>query len=238
MENPQHRCSGPLSRRNFLRVGSLLSGLSLADALRMRASANPLTPIPDTAVILVWLPGGAPQIDMYDMKPKAPLEYRGEFDPIPTCVPGLDVCELLPRHAKVADRFSIIRSLCHTFIQHPTGAKQMLMARPPLQADGGGANEYPAIGSVVSRMREGRIVGLPNYVLCTDEGAIASAHQGSYLGPAHSPFQIGANFATPDFKVQNLTLAREVEDPYPLVLARSGDDCRPIHLHSACRLGL
>ena len=230
MKSFQGHCSGPLTRRGFLEVGSLgLAGLSLVDVMRMRAAGNPgsVTP-PDTAVILVWLTGGAPQIDTYDMKPEAPLEYRGEFDPIQTVVPGLDVCELLPHHAKVADRFSIIRSVSHTYIQHPTGTKQMLLARPPLQADGGGANEYPAIGSVVSKMREGRVVGLPNYVLCTDEGTIAAPHLASYLGPAHSPFQIGANFATPEFKVQNLTLAREVEGRLDdrIALMRGFDELR------------
>lgn len=211
--SPGH-CHGPLSRRGFLELGTLgLSGIGLSDFLRLRALANPEPgTAPETAVILLWLGGGAPQIDMYDMKPKAPVEYRGEFDPIRTVVPGLDVCELLPRHAQASDRFNIIRSVHHGFIQHPTGTKLMLMGRPPLQADGGGANEYPVIGSVVSKMREGRIVGLPNYVYCTDEGSVnAQYHQGAYLGPAHGPFTVGANFLTPDFKVQNLTIAKELE---------------------------
>lgn len=199
------------SRRGFLKWGTLgLSGIGLSDLLRLRAAANPKVGSgPDTAVILVWLPGGASHIDMYDMKPKSPLEYRGEFEPIRTVVPGLDVCELLPRHAQVADRFSIIRSVSHGFNQHGGGTKQMLMARPPLREDG--ANEYPVIGSVVSKMREGRMVGLPNYILCSDENTLTNPHQSSYLGPAHGPFQIGANFLTPEFKVQNITLAKELE---------------------------
>lgn len=179
----------------------------------MRAMANPGSKSsPDTAVILIWLPGGASHIDMYDMKPAAPLEYRGEFKPIPTVVPGFDVCELLPRHAKAADKFNIIRSVSHGYIQHGGGTKQMLFGRPPLRAEGEGANEYPVIGSVVSKMREGRVVGLPNYVLETDEGSISAMyHAPAYLGPAHGPFTIGANFLTPEFKVQNLTLAKELE---------------------------
>ena len=102
-------------------------------------------------MILVWLPGGAPHTETYDLKPEAPIEYRGVFQPVETVVPGLEVCELLPLHAKVADRFSLIRSISHNFAQHPGGTQQMLTARPPLRGDGDLANNYPAIGSVVSK---------------------------------------------------------------------------------------
>jgi hypothetical protein len=167
-------------------------------------------------------------IDTYDMKPNAPVEYRGEFRPIRTVVPGLDVCELMPQHAKVANHFSVIRSVSHGFIQHGGGTKQMLMARPPLRPEGEGANEYPVIGSVVSKMREGRSLGLPEYILCTDEGTITAPHQSAYLGPAHGPFQIGANFLTPEFRIQNLTLSREMEGRLDrrLELMRGFDDMR------------
>ena len=221
-------CLGPFSRRGFLHLGSLgACGLGLSDLLRLRAMANPTSERPsDTSVILVWLPGGMSHIDTYDMKPKAPLEYRGEFEPIRTNVSGIDVCELFPRHAKVADRFSIIRSVSHTYNQHGGGTKQMLMARPPLREDG--ANEYPVIGAVVSKMREARMIGLPNYILCTDENALTNPHQSSYLGPAHGPFTVGANFLTPEFKVQNITLAKELENRLDnrLALMRGFDGIR------------
>lgn len=229
MVNHSNGCLGPLSRRGFLQLGMVgLGGLGLADLLRLRAAANPGSGSPDTAVILVWLPGGISHIDTYDMKPAAPAEYRGEFRPVQTVVPGLDVCELLPRHAKVADRFSIVRSVSHTYPQHGGGTKQMLMGRPPLRPEGEGANEYPVIGSVVSKLREGLVVGLPNYVLCTDEGTLTAPHQSAYLGPAHGPFQIGANFLAPEFKVQNLTLAKEVEGRLDnrLELMRGFDEMR------------
>jgi hypothetical protein len=167
------------------------------------------------------------QIDTYDMKPNAPTEFRGEFHPIKTVVPGLDVCELLPLHAKVADRFSIVRSVSHIYAQHGGGTKQMLMGRTPLRPDEG-ANEFPVIGSVVSKMREGRVKELPNYVLCTDEGTLTGPHQSAYLGPAHGPFQIGSNFLTPEFKIQNLTLSKEMEGRLDnrLELMRGFDDLR------------
>ena len=90
--------------------------MGLADPLlRLRADAAfeeaaIASPNSDTAVIFVWLPGGPPHLETYDMKPDAPAEIRGEFRPIRTVVPGIEVCELLPRHAAVADRFSLIRS--------------------------------------------------------------------------------------------------------------------------------
>jgi hypothetical protein len=167
-------------------------------------------------------------IDTYDMKPNAPAEYRGEFHPVKTVVPGLDVCELLPLHTKLANRFSIIRSVSHNYVQHGGGTQQMLTSRPPVKGDGDLTNSYPAIGSVVSKVREGQSADLPNYVLCTDEGTLNGPHQSSYLGPAFGPFQIGANFVTPELKVQNLTLAREMEGRMDrrLELMRGFDEMR------------
>ncbi len=94
MTKPREVCSGPPSRRSFLQAGMLgLSGLGLSDFLRLRAEGNSGQRVPpDTAVILVWLPGGLSHIDTYDMKPNAPLEYRGEFRPIRTVVPPGWMC--------------------------------------------------------------------------------------------------------------------------------------------------
>src|SRR4051812_31937988 len=92
-------CHGPVTRRSFLEAGSLFfGGLTLGDLLRSRARAGEGSPRrtgPDTSVILLWLPGGPPHMETYDLKPDAPAEYRGEFRPIPTSVPGMEVCELL-----------------------------------------------------------------------------------------------------------------------------------------------
>ena len=98
------RCEGPQSRRQFLRIGSLaLGGCALQSIAPWRLQAGPAGKRPDTSVILLWLPGGPPHMETYDMKPDAPAEYRGDFRPIRTKVPGLDVCELLPLHARLAD---------------------------------------------------------------------------------------------------------------------------------------
>src|SRR4051812_46338165 len=102
-------CDG-ITRRSFLKAGALgVGGMSLADVLRLRArgGAKPA----GKSVIMVYLPGGPSHIDMYDMKPDAPAEFRGEFKPIPTNVPGLNVCELMPLHAKIADKLSLVHGI-------------------------------------------------------------------------------------------------------------------------------
>lgn len=111
----QSVCRGPLSRRGFLEIGSFaLGGLALADLLRLQAAAKEAgRGASDNSVIVVWLQGGPSQFETYDPKPDAPVEIRGEFGPTSMVVPGMQICELLPKHAKVADRFTIIRSIAH-----------------------------------------------------------------------------------------------------------------------------
>src|SRR5687767_14347280 len=103
-------CDG-VSRREFVKVGALgVGGLTLADVLRARAQAAPGA-TRQKAVIMVYLNGGPSHVDMYDMKPDAPVEYRGEFRPIRTSVPGFDICELMPRQARIADKLAVIRNM-------------------------------------------------------------------------------------------------------------------------------
>src|SRR5690242_13101660 len=102
-------CDG-LSRRHFLRIGGLgIAGLSLADLLRFKARGEIPAEARGKSVIMIYLPGGPSHIDMYDMKPLAPAEYRGEFKPIHTNVPGIDLCEHMPLQAKIADKLTIVR---------------------------------------------------------------------------------------------------------------------------------
>src|SRR5260221_2720527 len=96
------------SRRDFLRIGGLsLCGVTLLDVLRARAESPRAKA---KHLICVWLGGGPPHTDMFDMKPDAAAEYRGEFKPIKTNVPGLDICEMMPQLAKLADKYTSIRS--------------------------------------------------------------------------------------------------------------------------------
>src|SRR5947209_5377471 len=104
-------CDG-YSRRDFLKVGALgVGGLALADLLRLRAHADPRPSAPGKAIIMVYLNGGPSHMDMYDLKPNAPVEYRGEFRPIRTNVPGMEICELMPLQSRIADKFAIIRNM-------------------------------------------------------------------------------------------------------------------------------
>src|SRR5437870_223132 len=104
-----------IARRDFIKVGTLGGTLTLADALRQQASADPQIDSPvrlvNKSVIMVYLLGGPAQLDTYDPKPDAPAEYRGEFDPIPTNVPGIQISELFPQQAAMMDKLAIIRSL-------------------------------------------------------------------------------------------------------------------------------
>src|SRR5438309_7808300 len=112
----QRFCDG-ISRRDFLRAGALgVGGLSLAELLRLRAHAG--APARPKSVIMIFLSGGPSHIDLYDMKPDAPAEYRGEFKPIATNVNGIQICELMPLQAKIMDKMAILRGIK---FMNPTG---------------------------------------------------------------------------------------------------------------------
>src|SRR5262245_6704132 len=107
----RERSCSRVSRRAVLSVGSLgVVGVSLADLFRMQAAAADNSPRAKS-VILLWLWGGPSHLDTFDLKPKAPSQYRGPYAPIATAVPGIQVCELLPHLARRADRYAIIRSM-------------------------------------------------------------------------------------------------------------------------------
>ena len=108
----QSFCDG-INRRNFLKLGAFGAGLTLADQLRLTASAagTAATTTRPKSAIMVYLPGGPSHIDTYDLKPDAAAEFRGEFKPIKTNVPGIDICELFPMQARMMDKLTIVRSL-------------------------------------------------------------------------------------------------------------------------------
>src|SRR3954467_9285821 len=117
------RCSGPLaSRRGFMQIGLMgFASLGLPGLLRLRAE-NALKPQSErTAVIMVWLPGGLSHVDSYDPKPDIGSEYRGPFNTIATKVPGMRFTELVPLQAKIADKFTLLRSMTHRSGGHPAG---------------------------------------------------------------------------------------------------------------------
>ncbi|MDG1832585.1 MAG: DUF1501 domain-containing protein [Verrucomicrobiota bacterium] len=210
-------CPGPVSRRSFIEIGGTVCGLGLAGMLEAQAKSAPTGQSgKDTSVIFVWLPGGPPHMEMYDMKPEAPKEYRGDFMPIKTNVPGMEVCELLPQHAKIADKYNIIRSIHHGFSDHGGGHKRFLTGRKPATPTGT-LNNTPCVGSMASAVLEGKrdTKGLPNYVVMGN-GRVNSvdtfAFGSAYLGSHTHPFRISADPTKPDFKVDNVTLERAMTD--------------------------
>ena len=204
-------CPGPVSRRSFLQAGSLAaSGLTLSGMLQHRAAAAGAgRSTSDTSVIFIWLPGGAPHTETYDLKPDAAEEIRGIFNPIHTNVPGLDICEHLPLHAKIADKYNIIRSVAHEFADHGGGHKRFLTGRIP-KTPTEFVNDAPCVGSIVAKMRERRSIGLPNYISGTDpgrDGVDVFSFGAAYLGPAYTPFSVPGDPSSEKFEVRNLGVA-------------------------------
>lgn len=208
-------CSGPVSRRHFLKVGGLtLGGMGAQGLLPWRLHARDRDePSQETSVILIWLPGGPPHMETYDMKPDAPEEYRGDFRPIRTNVSGIDVCEHLPLHAQVADRFTLIRSIAHNFSDHGGGHKRFLTGRDPMSPVGF-VNDYPMVGSMVYKVRGERPDGVPNYVSGTDpgrDGIDVFSFGASYLGPSTYPFTVAGDPSAANFEVRNLRMSQPEE---------------------------
>ena len=171
-------CDG-LTRRELLRVGGLaIGGLTLADVLRGRATASG-GGAREKSVIMIWLRGGASHIDSYDMKPAAPAEVRGEFKPINTNVPGIQVCEYLPLHAKMMDKLAIIRGIKSNDLGDHT-PHYILTGFPD-------RGKRPALGAVVSRLKP-RTDGMPPSVSLMYDPGQYGIESPTYLGPAHRPF--------------------------------------------------
>ncbi len=201
-------CPGPLSRRDFLKIGGLTLGtVGAAGITPWELQANDASGrTPENSVIFVWLPGGPPHMEMYDLKPDAPDEYRGEFRPIHTNVSGVDICEHLPMHARIADKFTIIRSIAHTFADHGGGHKRFLTGRDPFQPDGF-VNDHPMVGSMVYKVKGQPANGVPNYIAGMDngrQGIDVFSFGSSYLGPSVHPFVVPGDPSESRFEIRNL----------------------------------
>jgi Protein of unknown function (DUF1501) len=209
------RCDG-VSRRSFLKVGSLgFTGLTLADALRVKANASASNgaSVPERSVILIWLDGGPPQHETYDPKPNAPAEYRGPLKPISTAVPGVQVSELLPNHARLLDKVSLIRSLHHDNGDHFAAAHWMLTGY--LGANGSNQTpKYPSAGSIIARLKGARKPGMPAYVglpYTHSVGIAPGYHGAAYLGSSFNPFNADGDPGSEGYRVPNLTLPSGVD---------------------------
>jgi hypothetical protein len=201
-------------RRSFVKAGLLGSaGLSLADLFRAEARATESTRR-QTSVIILWMRGGPAHQDTWDPKPDAPAEYRGEFGTLPTSVPGVRLCDLLPMSARRMHKWAIVRSLNHHDAGHSTGDQICFTGynAGPMPDE----NIHPSCGSIVSKQLGHTVPHLPAYVMIP---RMVPGTGPAYLGVAHKPFETQAdpaNFATP-FKVPNFEL------PAGITVERVGD---------------
>lgn len=199
MDNENRDGTGPIPRRRFLRLGvGGLGGLTLSNLFRMRAEAATGSSEKNTALLVVWLHGGASHLETYDPKPLAPSEYRGPYSPISTSVPGTQLCELLPRQARLAHRFTLLRSLAHTGPCHDSGPQQLFTGFPitvnRLRP------EHPDLFAVMNQLREDPSRPLPNNI-----GVPPIPYLGAgYLGSAHEPFGVHGDPNEPAFSVPNI----------------------------------
>jgi hypothetical protein len=191
-----------LSRRSFLKVGTAgLFGLNLVDVLRAEARADtPRSRPKANGVILLWFGGGPATIDIWDLKPDAPVNIRGEFRPVPTKAAGVQICELLPQTAAVMDRCALVRSLQHSITAHGPGAVYMATGHPPSPA-----LTYPALGALAAKLLP-PVGGVPPYVLF--EAARASGYPGGagYLGAACNPFEVESGQRREQPRVEGIAL--------------------------------
>ncbi len=192
-----------MERRDFLRVGTV-AGLSLAEIMRLRETCAAEGGSDDVNCIFIFIIGGMPHQDMWDLKPAAPVEIRGDFTPISTSVPGVQISDVLPKTAGVTDRLAILRSLTHSKSVHQDGYHAMMTGKEPtasLDRSNKNNNQHPSIGSLVAKLgKQGAMppyISVPNFI---DSGGP------SFLGPSHGPFVIDADPAAPEFEVRDITL--------------------------------
>lgn len=189
-----------IDRRGFLRAGAVsFGGLALANLLRQEALASESNSDAEKlSVILCWQPGGPSHLDMWDMKPEAPAEYRGEFQPIPSDISGYQVSELMPKLSQMCRKLAILRTCYHPENEHSQATHTVLTAYPPTKGDP--AQEAPSIGSIIAK-ELGPRDGLPGYI--ATQQAIGHGRAG-YLGVEYDPFETFGYPTSDGFRVRNL----------------------------------
>src|SRR4051794_36430172 len=204
---PPRRCPGTLGRRAFLRAGLAgLTSLGLADLLRLesRAAAAGAAPSGRKSMIVLWLWGGPSHMETFDLKPDAPAEYRGEFRPTRTNVPGLDLCEHLPRLARLADQFALIRSLHHDSPGHVNSTHTVLTGYPGEPVESPPFRpKSPDFWAVSGRLLGDQAAGVPFHVALPSQ----RYHGAAYLGSGLDPLDVAGDPGTADFRPPSLTLA-------------------------------
>lgn len=212
-----------ISRRQLLTAGGLgLLGLTLPDLLRGQAQAATKPRARSStfgkakSCLIVFLNGGASHHDTFDMKPDAPAEIRGEFKPIDSNVPGIRVCEHLPMLARQADKYSVVRSLCHLDTNHPSGVYWMVTGHPYHKGIGSGLSEnisredHPHLGSQLTAVEGKNLRPVPPFVTLPDyiavNGPVRAGQHGGFLGPRYDPFVARGNPNADDYQPLDLGL--------------------------------
>src|SRR5947207_8013404 len=211
---PKCSCEG-MPRRDFLRLGiGAFAGLGFVDLMQQRslaraaALASGKSSPANVNCILIWLDGGPSHYESFDPKPDAPADSRDELKPIKTAVPCLNFCEVIPKLAKVADKFTTIRSICHKDPNHGGGNHYMMTGAPTPVPVGCGAfvTFHPSYGSVVS-FKRGIHNGLPAYMTTPE---MSRSGGPNFLGAQHAPFIIRGQPNSKDFRVRDVVLPAEI----------------------------
>src|SRR5580698_9280426 len=205
-------CDG-ITRRDFLQVGVLGAlGLSLTKLAEMQARGAAPAGNDERSCIMIFNLGAPSQIDTWDMKPDAAAEIRGPFKPIRTASPDIQICEMFPLHAKLADKFSLVRSCYHTAAAvHDTGCQMMQTGR----LFTGGVNT-PHAGCALEFLKGRRSV-LPAHVILPEPmgptgGNLPHGQDAGFLGKTYDPFVLNADPSAKDFKVPDLLPPQEISE--------------------------
>jgi hypothetical protein len=202
------KMSGRLNRRDAIRIGTV-AGLGMAEIMRMQhLFAAEKGARSDVNCIFIFIVGGMPQQDMWDLKPNAPSEIRGDFQNISTNVPGIQISDVLPGCSTVVDKMAILRSMTHDDSDHGRGFHVMMTGKKAGAGDFNGNqnnNQHPCLGSMVSHLGKPGLlppfISVPNFL---------NSGGPSFLGPANGPFVIDSDPAAPDFSVRDISIPDKV----------------------------
>jgi hypothetical protein len=209
-----HRNCAGVARRDFIQIGLHgVLGLGLCDLLRLKShAATSGAPLAGSNVncIMIWLDGGPSHYESFDPKPEAPTEIRGQFQSIPTSVPGVHFSECVPELAKCFDKYTVVRSVCHKDPNHGGGNHYMMTGAPTPVPVGCGAfvTFHPSFGSVVSYERGVRS-GLPAYMAIPNNTRSGGPN---FLGGQHAAFTIGGSPNSPNFEVSDVVLPKDISE--------------------------
>lgn len=204
MPSNDSRCPGTLGRRAFLRLGLAgLGSVGLADLLRLQSLAAPAPRSSPKSILVLWLWGGPSHMETFDLKPDAPSEYRGDFSPIRTNVPDIQISEHLPRLARLADKFALLRSVHHDSPGHVNSTHTLLSAYPgELVETPPYRPRHPDVWSVATRLLGPRTAGMLPYIAMPR----TRYHGSAYLGSGLDPLIVSADPGNPGYRPPQLTV--------------------------------